>query len=347
MGFRLYKSVRLGKGVRLNLSKSGVGVSLGPSGLRYSVHSAGRRTTSVGLPGSGVSYRTTRGGSQSRSRSAARKAPPPPPAVTLPKAGLFAPKDEKAFVRGVTAYMQGDHATALSALEESISRDPTGRHVGEEYFAAFSLMALGKHDKAVEMLEEVLASPIELPDPLMQKYGIGGAALVSVTPNVVAELPHGSLAAALLLAELHQHEGRADRAAEVMESLGAVAPDPVFALSLADLYTELQRWDDVLRVSEDFMRNEDDATCQLLAYRARALRQKGLNDAAVEVLKEALKSKKRSPEVLNQARYERALAYEALGKAARARQEFERIYSVDPQFEDVAVRLDSSQQIRK
>lgn len=44
MGFRLYRSVRLGKGLRLNLSKSGVGVSVGPSGLRYSVHSSGRRT---------------------------------------------------------------------------------------------------------------------------------------------------------------------------------------------------------------------------------------------------------------------------------------------------------------
>lgn len=54
MGFRLYKSVRLGKGVRLNLSKTGVGISAGVPGMRYSKHSSGRTTRTVGMPGSGV-----------------------------------------------------------------------------------------------------------------------------------------------------------------------------------------------------------------------------------------------------------------------------------------------------
>ncbi|MGH2576685.1 MAG: DUF4236 domain-containing protein [Actinomycetota bacterium] len=34
--------MRLGKGVRLNLSKAGVGISAGIPGARYSVHSSGR-----------------------------------------------------------------------------------------------------------------------------------------------------------------------------------------------------------------------------------------------------------------------------------------------------------------
>jgi hypothetical protein len=33
MGFRVYKSVKLGKGVRLNLSKTGVGISAGVPAL--------------------------------------------------------------------------------------------------------------------------------------------------------------------------------------------------------------------------------------------------------------------------------------------------------------------------
>jgi nicotinamide riboside kinase len=44
MSFRYRKSINLGGGVRINLSKTGVGLSCGVPGLRYSVHSSGRRT---------------------------------------------------------------------------------------------------------------------------------------------------------------------------------------------------------------------------------------------------------------------------------------------------------------
>src|SRR5918996_6159015 len=100
MGFRMYKSVRLGKGVRLNLSKTGVGMSVGGGGVRYSVHSSGRTTRTVGVPGSGVYYRKD-SGSRSRPRTggSSRRPAPAPPVVTFPKAGLFAPKGEKAFVK--------------------------------------------------------------------------------------------------------------------------------------------------------------------------------------------------------------------------------------------------------
>ena len=58
MGFRYYKRVSLGKGLNVNLSKTGVGVSAGVSGLRYSMHSSGRRTTTAGVPGTGLYYRS-------------------------------------------------------------------------------------------------------------------------------------------------------------------------------------------------------------------------------------------------------------------------------------------------
>jgi tetratricopeptide (TPR) repeat protein len=339
MGFRLYKSVRLGKGVRLNLSKSGAGMSFGTSGLRYSVHSSGRRTGTVGIPGSGVSYRKDSYGGRrpSSSRSRARRSPPQ---VTIyPKAGLFAPRDEKSFVKGVTAYMRGDHRAALNHFKASMARDPSAGHVAEEFFAAFSAAALGDHRQAIGLLDQVLASPVALPDQLMAKYGITGVAQVSVTPEVVAELPYSNLAAALLAAELHQRSGQPQRAMELLESLGALAPSPFFALSLAEMYADLGRWDDVLRVTEDFTANVDDATCQLLVYRGRALREKGLHQAALEILREALKSKKRHEDTLKEARYQRALTYEALGQRGRARKELERLFAVDPGFADVRQRL--------
>lgn len=55
MGFRYRKSLNLGP-FRVNLSKSGVGYSVGGSGFRTGVRSNGRKYTSVSLPGTGMSY---------------------------------------------------------------------------------------------------------------------------------------------------------------------------------------------------------------------------------------------------------------------------------------------------
>lgn len=57
MGLRLRKSINLGGGIRLNLSKSGVGVSFGVKGARVSLGPRGIRT-SVGIPGTGIYYST-------------------------------------------------------------------------------------------------------------------------------------------------------------------------------------------------------------------------------------------------------------------------------------------------
>lgn len=58
MGFRFQRRIRLVPGVRLNLSKSGIGGSVGRTGLRLGVDARRRKYFSAGLPGTGLSYRT-------------------------------------------------------------------------------------------------------------------------------------------------------------------------------------------------------------------------------------------------------------------------------------------------
>lgn len=58
---RYRKSIGLGKGVRLNVSKGSLGISAGVKGAHVSVNSKRGVTTSVGAPGTGVSYSKTRG----------------------------------------------------------------------------------------------------------------------------------------------------------------------------------------------------------------------------------------------------------------------------------------------
>lgn len=65
MGFRYRKSVNFGP-FRANLSKSGVGYSFGGRGFRVGVDSRGRSYSSIGLPGTGMSYRTSGSGPRGR-----------------------------------------------------------------------------------------------------------------------------------------------------------------------------------------------------------------------------------------------------------------------------------------
>jgi hypothetical protein len=58
MGFRFRRTFRLLPGLRLNVSKSGVSTSIGTRGAWLTFGRKGTRTT-VGLPGTGISYTHT------------------------------------------------------------------------------------------------------------------------------------------------------------------------------------------------------------------------------------------------------------------------------------------------
>lgn len=55
MGLRFRKSINLGP-LRINLSKSGVGFSVGVKGFRVGRSAKGKNTATVSLPGTGLSY---------------------------------------------------------------------------------------------------------------------------------------------------------------------------------------------------------------------------------------------------------------------------------------------------
>ncbi len=58
MGFYYRKSIGVGP-FRVNVSKSGVGYSVGGPGFRTGVSSRGKKYTTFSLPGTGLGYRTS------------------------------------------------------------------------------------------------------------------------------------------------------------------------------------------------------------------------------------------------------------------------------------------------
>ena len=56
MGLRFRKSINLGGGARVNISKSGVGFSLGTKGARVTKKASGGTRSTLSIPGTGISY---------------------------------------------------------------------------------------------------------------------------------------------------------------------------------------------------------------------------------------------------------------------------------------------------
>ena len=57
MGFRFQKRIRLFKGLTLNLSKTGTSWTIGGRGASVNIRD-GKATGNVGIPGTGLSYRS-------------------------------------------------------------------------------------------------------------------------------------------------------------------------------------------------------------------------------------------------------------------------------------------------
>lgn len=76
MGFRYRKSINLGGGFRINISKSGIGYSWGTKGYRVTKTAKGTVRRTVSIPGTGISFTDETGKKQSRSSNPQQYVPP-------------------------------------------------------------------------------------------------------------------------------------------------------------------------------------------------------------------------------------------------------------------------------
>lgn len=66
---RFRRSMKIMPGVKVNFNKNSVGVTFGGKGAHYTINSSGRKTASVGIPGTGLYYTESSGGGNSRKSS--------------------------------------------------------------------------------------------------------------------------------------------------------------------------------------------------------------------------------------------------------------------------------------
>ena len=125
MSLRFRRSIKLIPGVRLNFSKSAIGLSVGVPGARMSINSKGDVYSSVGIPGTGlynVERSSIRSGKSSRSKHSEVEEVEIP--GKPPKPSLFAGNQERTFHEFLLQYFDGDNppldkSTIDTALENS------------------------------------------------------------------------------------------------------------------------------------------------------------------------------------------------------------------------------------
>jgi tetratricopeptide (TPR) repeat protein len=341
MGIRYYRSIGLGKLLRLNISKSGIGVSARLAGVSLSAGPSGS-FINLNLPGTGLSYRKRLGsGTAKQAVAEARSGESSPPSdkpAPLPSPGFFAPRHEKELAKGLEAYRTNRKEEALTHFLEAAPEEP-----GAAIFAAALLAEKDPSSfQATEMLEKVVQSDGEFPTPLMEKYMSDASLNVNITPRVTVTVPVGGLAATLLLVELYQREGRFRNAIGLLEEIEELATEPVLTLSLCELYAERSLWEGIIDKAKN-TEPEDDVTLELLIYYGRAMQEMDMQEAAVTVFTKALRRKKnRESDLINEAMYWRAISYIKQGKVSQANKEFQRIFAENPDFRDVAQRLNDA-----
>jgi tetratricopeptide (TPR) repeat protein len=222
---------------------------------------------------------------------------------------------------------------------EAVARDHPSHWLPAATLAGLRLLANGDtSDAAVGLLRRVFEGK-DAPETdafIVKYFGDMPVAAIGIAPGVMAELPFSRDLVGLALAEVLQARGEVDAAIDVVER---VTPTAHAAVSLAELYSEAGRDDEVIELTNG-VTNQDDTTALLLVYRGIAFTRQQLFEAARESFKEALKSKKRANEIRYLALRHRAEAYAGEGKKAQARKDLERILAEDATVEGVRERLD-------
>lgn len=324
MGFRVRKSFKIAPGVRMTVTPKSIGLSAGVKGARVSANSSGRVTRTLGIPGTGISHvssSSSRSGARTpvnagHSRAAAISAPAPTTKAATP--GLFAPKWEKELHRALIAKPDvGELARVGAQFEQA-------RPIAALFEAVRGAIPAGEYRRGAELAGWLFGSAYDpAKDPFVTKYLPDHGFRLAIAEGIEVALPLDRDYIGLMLAELHQVTGNLEAAVDVVEQL---EPSTVTAVSLAELYAEQERWDDIVDLTEG-LTNEDEAATFLLIQRGIAFREQGFPDAARESFKEALRIRSRPAELRQRALIERGLTYLSEGKRSMARKDFERVLS--------------------
>lgn len=324
MGWRFRRSFRIAPGVRLNVSKRGVGVSAGVKGFRIGVGPRGMYR-SISIPGTGL-YRIDYAAKPKREASkvsrsdaatspgqaaapAKRKAPDLPGKPVDYNAGA-----ESAWLLVVIAFLLAFWKPLLGVALAAFAVVLRAWQDGNPKFHAAVYLERAKQSFNDSKFNECVQAALEClrlaPEATQAHYLAGHALLRLGRAEEAAE--H--------LTQVDSDDGRVTvLAIEALEQAGRIK-------EALELFAKLPR--DIL--DSTGVRN----------WRASLLIKSGQPDLAIEILREGPTRKKINgdPDLL-ELHYLLGLAYEAVGKKANAKRAYMRVLADTPGYRDADERL--------
>ena len=131
MGFRYRKSISLGGGFRINLSKSGIGYSWGTKGFRVGKTARGTTRTTYSIPGTGISYVSESGNRRNTAqrRNHSRPTNTSQQRVTMP-----------AYIQNAERAIQSADISQFKETEEGTISDALERTINLNFFGCLLLL---------------------------------------------------------------------------------------------------------------------------------------------------------------------------------------------------------------
>jgi tetratricopeptide (TPR) repeat protein len=330
MSIRFRQSLKILPGLKLIVSKRGLGLNLGVRGAHVTVNTRGQLTRSVGIPGTGLSdvkrtnLKKWRLKNSSNYQAAtegvegSQQIPKPLP-TTFPS--IFASKSEREFFKALVTHNLTGY--------EKLFTNPKLELVTKAIAIQLAIQDDSKMKDASKWLNDIWIKKSELKNnKLFKKYIEKIIVMVPIAPGITYQTYLNIDALGLIYVEVLQQIKQPKLAKSIIEGVGA---NQVTAISLAELEIQLGEYDDVLALTND-LQNKDDATAILLVFRGIALREQKHYSASREVLNQALKSKKRNIDILHKALFERSKTYSEEGKTSKARTDLEKILKTDSDY---------------
>lgn len=335
MGFRFRKSIKLGKGIRLNVSKRGVGISGGMKGFRVGVGPRGVRTT-TSIPGTGISYvkeKSFKGNKQNKEK----------PRIDVQSKASYSsylpqevPKELKsnqyhlqsilgfigiAFIFGSFKSLGFFVIGIFLIYAKGVWRKRTDI-VTKNYRDAVNYYKTHKYHQCIEAINQVLTDSrasqdlllvqaecyLEL-DQIDKAYEIYQKYFQRVHPASLSPLDYWTPMANAIAIALDKK-------------------DDDFALMLTEVLPE----DEIQDIDFSLWKNFFKGHCFII---------KEQYDAAVEAFKKAIGRKRRMHEPYIDCHYYMAIAYAKLGKNSLAHQHFQRVYAAKSNYKNISAIIEA------
>lgn len=323
MGFRIRKSINLGGGVRVNLSKKGVGMSVGVKGARVGVGPRGVRTT-ASIAGTGISFVKEHriGASRSIKGSSSKYQGPNPSQDSV--SSVFGAQQAKGTKWGIGVLIGlilsfsipyvGIPLLLLSIyLAFKSTQAPENKSI-TNYNLAVKELKKNNTDKAIEFLQQAVQENSE---------------------NIQAQF-----ALAMLLHDIKNDYQNAVVFAEKILSYTDNAMLQEYILGtkfiLADSYYELRRYDDAIRLMQSIHDElPEEIEYERLLLIGRSFFEKGQYEMAVEQFKKGPILKRTMTKYVMEFRYWLGITYIRLGDKRKAKTQLAKVYAEDINYRDI------------